>query len=254
MTETRPAIPDPIMREVRQRCGFGCVFCGMPLYQYDHMIDYSIVKEHKADNLTLLCNMHHQEKTNGLLTVNQVMFADRQPFNVINKASSPYLLNFQGADFSAVIGDVMMKLNNVNANRDFLIPFYVNNKKLISFEIIEGKLFFNLLLIDEKGNILMEIIENEMIYSSEIWDIEFIARRLKIRSGSRRILFDIEFNIPNSVKIHKAQFNCDEYQIDVKNGGFTTKGFQIFIKNILGARIVCALGKNDSGISGLING
>ena len=29
---------------------------------------------------------------------------------------------------------------------------------------------------------------------------------------------------------------------------------EIFIKNILGARIVCALGKNDSGISGLING
>jgi hypothetical protein len=29
-------IPDHVAREVRQRCGFGCVCCGSALYQYHH--------------------------------------------------------------------------------------------------------------------------------------------------------------------------------------------------------------------------
>lgn len=253
MGDERSAIPEPIKREVRQRCGFGCVICGLPLYQYDHMINYSIVKEHTVENLTLLCNMHHQEKTNGLLSVNQVMFADRKPYNVTNRLSSPYPFNFQGNDFSVIIGDVNMKIDRINTKRDFLIPFLVNNNKLVSFEIIEEQLFFNLLLINEKGELLIKIIENEMVYNSTIWDVEFVGKRLKIREGKGQIIFDIEFNIPNSVQIHKAQFNCDGYQIDVKDGGFTTKGFHISIKNIIGSRVVCALGDNK-GVRGLING
>jgi len=31
-------IPLPIQREVRQRCGFGCVICGTLLYEYDHIL------------------------------------------------------------------------------------------------------------------------------------------------------------------------------------------------------------------------
>ncbi len=37
----RPKIPLPIQREVRQRCGFGCVICGLPLYDYDHIIGWA---------------------------------------------------------------------------------------------------------------------------------------------------------------------------------------------------------------------
>jgi hypothetical protein len=43
-------------REIRQRCGFGCVLCGIRIYQYDHIIDYAQVQEHTADNITLLCD------------------------------------------------------------------------------------------------------------------------------------------------------------------------------------------------------
>lgn len=45
MNEEQPNsrnIPLPIQREVRQRCGFGCVICGMPLYEYEHMEEWAL--------------------------------------------------------------------------------------------------------------------------------------------------------------------------------------------------------------------
>lgn len=39
-------IPLSIQRKVRQRCGFGCVICGMPLYEYEHMAEWAQVKRH----------------------------------------------------------------------------------------------------------------------------------------------------------------------------------------------------------------
>jgi len=43
----------PIQREVRQRCGFGYVICGFPLYGYDHLKDWANFKEHIANDITL---------------------------------------------------------------------------------------------------------------------------------------------------------------------------------------------------------
>ena len=59
----RPPIPESMKREVRQRCGFGCVICGMPLYTYEHMLGYVNVDRHVAEELTLLCYQHQYERT-----------------------------------------------------------------------------------------------------------------------------------------------------------------------------------------------
>ena len=70
MTDEKPSsrnIPLPIQRDVRRRCGFGCVLCGLPLYEYDHMLGWAQAQEHAANEITLLCDQHHREKTNGLL-------------------------------------------------------------------------------------------------------------------------------------------------------------------------------------------
>lgn len=104
MAELRPEIPDPMKRAVRQRCGFGCVICGTPLYAYDHIIDYREVKEHKAENLTLLCDSHHREKTNGLLPLAQVQKRNASPYNIQHGVSSPYGLHLDGPRFDVLFG------------------------------------------------------------------------------------------------------------------------------------------------------
>jgi 5-methylcytosine-specific restriction endonuclease McrA len=44
----RPKIPEGVKREVRQRCGFGCVICGLPIYEYDHLVPYAQVLSHNT--------------------------------------------------------------------------------------------------------------------------------------------------------------------------------------------------------------
>jgi hypothetical protein len=55
-------IPFPIKRKIRQRCGFGCVICGLPLYEYEHLLGFAKVKRHVEKEITLLCDQHHREK------------------------------------------------------------------------------------------------------------------------------------------------------------------------------------------------
>jgi trigger factor len=93
MTEGRPPIPASTKRIVRQRCGFGCVFCGLPLYEYDHMGGYSPAVGHDPDEITLLCPDHHSQKTRGLLTEADVRRANASPVNIREGRTAPFGLN-----------------------------------------------------------------------------------------------------------------------------------------------------------------
>ena len=88
-------IPLPIQREVRKRCGFGCVICGFPLYEYDHLTGWANVYEHVAEDITLLCDQHHKEVTNGLLPREKVFEANKSPYNLKYGLCSPLLLHYE---------------------------------------------------------------------------------------------------------------------------------------------------------------
>jgi len=97
-------IPYPIQREIRQRCGFGCVVCGLPLYEYDHLLGWANVHRHVADEITLLCDRHHREKGSGLLPPSTVDGANRNPYNLRTGVSKPYDLHYSGDECEIVMG------------------------------------------------------------------------------------------------------------------------------------------------------
>ncbi|MHB0562224.1 hypothetical protein ACX3RA_15640, partial [Escherichia coli] len=50
-------IPETIKRQIRQRCGFGCVICGFGFYDYEHFKpDFVDAKVHDPNGMTLLCS------------------------------------------------------------------------------------------------------------------------------------------------------------------------------------------------------
>ena len=63
MPEKRPPLSPKLKREVRQRCGFGCVICGYPIYEYDHILGWAKVKRHLTMKITILCDQHTKAKT-----------------------------------------------------------------------------------------------------------------------------------------------------------------------------------------------
>lgn len=96
MAEDRPDIPEPLKRQVRQRCGFGCVICGVPVYHYDHLEEYSRVRVHEPDNLVLLCPNHHQDKTSHRLPKALLTKAAANPRNLSHPRTSAYRFFYGG--------------------------------------------------------------------------------------------------------------------------------------------------------------
>ena len=127
-------IPDPIQRIVRKRCGFGCVICGIPLYDYDHMEGWAKVYRHVASEITLLCRMHHNEKTYGLLPLKDVIAANDAPFNLRQGVSKPYDLHFSGKDVEVIMGGNRFLLE-IKKDPQGFISILVDQNILLGFFI-----------------------------------------------------------------------------------------------------------------------
>jgi len=205
-------IPLPIQREVRQRCGFGCVICGFPLYEYDHLKGWANVKEHIAEDITLLCDKHHREVTSGLLPRRKVFEANKSPYNLKKCKSKPYALHFEGNSCSIQIGGNYFS-TNYRGQPTESIPLIVDGIPLIGFVLEDGYLLLNLNLFDRFNNVVLKIINNHLFYSISPWDIQFIGKTLIIREKARKFLIRITFKPPNKVIINKGKFLCNGVEI-----------------------------------------
>ena len=74
------AIPAQIKREVRQRCGFGCVVCGAGIIQYEHVEpEFHEAESHDADKIALLCPQCHAKVTTRIWSKDKIKQAMRNP-------------------------------------------------------------------------------------------------------------------------------------------------------------------------------
>lgn len=208
-------IPLPIQREVRQRCGFGCVICGMPLYEYEHMAEWAKVKRHKADEITLLCDQHHREKTGGLLPKEYVIEANKNPFNLREGVSKPYNLHFSGKKAEIEIGSNSFTCEDKGYGTR-MIPISIDGIPLIGLILADNHLLLNLVVFDEFNSPILHIKNNQLFYSTSPWDIQLVGKKLTIREAHKKILIEIEFKPPNKVIINKGRFLCNGVEILVK--------------------------------------
>lgn len=194
-------IPPATRRAVRQRCGFGCVICGFPLYEYDHMAGWANVHRHDADEITLLCDTHHREKTSGLLPIGTVRVANADPLNRRIGASSPYALHYSGEQCEALIGSNKL---SARMQQDFA-AVVIDGLPLIGFRFEDGHYLLNVHLFNELNEPVLLIADNELTFSSDPWDIELVGTRLIIRAAARSIFIDMTFEPPNGIRIDRGR-------------------------------------------------
>lgn len=212
MADPSRNIPLPIQRDVRQRCGFGCVICGMPLYEYEHMLGWANVERHVAEEITLLCDQHHRERTSGLLPIEAVIELDKNPYNRREGVSKPYDLHYSGSHCEAVIGSNQFTTQDAGYGT-IMVPISVDGIPLIGFVLTDGHLLLNVNLFDEFNSPVLRITNNRLLYSISPWDIQLSGRRLVIREASRKLLIDIEFEVPNRIHISRGRFLCNGVEI-----------------------------------------
>lgn len=208
-------IPEDIKRKVRQRCGFGCVICGNPIYDYEHMNQWAIVREHVTEDITLLCPSHHREKTVGRLPLEMVKKADSMPYNIKHGRSNSMELYFSGNSCTFFFGGNSFSMDSHKIYPSILIPLMVDEVALFSFVLLGRKLMLNANIFDEDNNLILKIVNNNLVYSVDNWDITFIGKNLTIRQDLSKILLNISFETPNKVKINRARLFYNGKEISV---------------------------------------
>jgi len=217
--EQRDGIPDPIKRRVRQRCGYGCVICGAPIYEYDHIIEWSIVKKHEAENITLLCPQHHSEKTKGLLTKEQVVRANSKPFALQEGNNPPLNLNFEGNKASLKVGSLTFINEDVGFGAQ-LVPILIDGIPLVNIKLVSSKYLISMILFDRYNFPILKAVDNELIFRNDLFDVEMKANRLIIREAAGKILIEMVFKPPNEIIFRRGHLFCNGVEILVTKEGF----------------------------------
>ena len=212
MAKDREKIERAIKRSVRQRCGFGCIVCGKPFYEYDHIEEYSKVKEHEAENLTLLCPEHHNEKTKKLRSVDQVRAANANPFNKRNSRSGPYNLAYEGVMSKVALGSYRFLQSLGPTHRE---PLVLNGEPVVKVRTEDGNLLVSAKFSDAAGAVILTIEDNELRYDTNLWDVEFVANRLVVRESHRRIVAKITFSPPDEISVERGYFSHDGLLVKV---------------------------------------
>ncbi len=195
-----------MLRNIRTRCGFGCVICGIPLYEYDHMNGWANTKEHREEDITLLCDSHHKQVTNKLLSRNAVRNANSNPYNLQKGISKPYFLNYAGGNLVTVLGGNIFQTQ---------VPLIIEDQPIIGYKSDGETLLLYVRLFNEKGELILAIRENELVYSMDPWDIEFQTNQLTLRAGRGKFLIRMRFVVPNKLVIDRGTLRFKEHSVSI---------------------------------------
>jgi hypothetical protein len=215
MTKQRTPIPEPTKRAVRQRCGFGCVFCGLPLYEYEHMEEWAQVQRHAESEITLLCDRHHKEKTNGLLPIERVREANRDPYNLRTGVSTGYDLHYSGESCDFKVGGCDFMFSQAQRPATAIV-FAIGDVPLLAFTFEDGQLLLTIQVFNQAGEPVLWIDRNELKYRTDSWDVSFVGQTLTVRQGSRHILFEVRFAPPNVVEVTRGYLQINGQEILVR--------------------------------------
>ena len=184
------------------------------------MYGYTLENADDPAGITLLCPNHHDEKTKGLLPLDEVLAANVSPINIQNGVSAPFAVHYSGEHFKIHIGSgIFVGMSS------YLCALLLRDEEVIAFNVTdEGQLLLNVNLRDRSGNLALSIVDNEMLYSVETWDIEYVGKTLTVRQARGNIMFELLFEPPSSISLTRANLAYDEVVIDISPSAIHVTG------------------------------
>lgn len=197
-------VPMDVRREIRTRCGFGCVICGLAYYDYEHFDpDFKDAKEHKAEGMTLLCMQCNQKRARGTLSAATVARANAHPkckqqgfaSELFDFGLEPIEVKFAGASF--VDCGTLIQVRGVDL-LSFKPPAEPGSPFLLSG-----------LLSDATGATTLRIVDNEWFAGDENWDVEVVGPLITIRRGVGDIALQVRVMPPHALVIERVDMQCE---------------------------------------------
>lgn len=219
-------IPSAVKRQVRQECGFGCVICGAPLYDYEHIDDFAMVKSHEPKNIALLCPTHHAMKTRKVIDRATVQMARQAAVNRRRARSGPFTLPPAGA-FEVEIGTCRAWTTLPPHGADYPI-IWIEGHSHLAIHSVDGLITFSMELCDQLGNSLVTVDHGEIKTTTGVWDITYEGGNLKIRAGPGTIVADMRLT-NSSLNVKQGYFRRDGLGFSASAEGLDAKSGTVSI-------------------------
>jgi len=224
-------VPEPVKREIRKRCGFGCIKCGRLFCEYHHFApEFPKAEGHNPQGITLLCPNHHADCTSGRINNDSIRKHDQDPY-CLKKGHSKYLLEDLEFPLEVVLGSIVFI-------SDDGVLLKIDDEEILGITsgtedeppYINSKLSLN------SGDDLI-IVKNEIIAGTKSWDIESKSSEITIRKKLGDIALNLFFEPPRRIFIKRIKMNYKGNIIETEFEG------KILIKTPSGAMIDFARGE-----------
>ncbi|MHA0034704.1 hypothetical protein [Deinococcus sp. PESE-13] len=195
-------IPEDVKRQVRQRCGFGCVVCGLALTDYEHVDPtFSEAKFHDPEAIVLLCPTHHAAVTRGQMSKSRVLEYSKKP-TALSAGFTHGAFEVSDRPLTVTLGNLVCedtpRIITVGA-----IPLLSFSKSAYPDEPWQ----MSAVMADLFGNPLLTVRENIWRASTARWDIQSIGNRLIIRNGAKNIGLRLRHEPGNHLIFEQAKLS-----------------------------------------------
>ncbi len=182
-------------REIRQRCGFGCVICGHAIVEYHHLNPgFANVREHVAEEIVLLCPNHHT-LANKRISDAEIRNIARNPMALqMGFAHDEWHLS---SEPDIIIGTVKFIKSSVLINSHGAPLFWVEAP-----ESRFGPIRISSVINDITGKEVVYINRNEIFIKSNLYDVSTKGSKTTIRRKRGEIIFEFEIT-DSQIKINR---------------------------------------------------
>jgi hypothetical protein len=184
MPRERDHIPAGVARILRQEAGFGCCACGFPIFEYQHIVPWSVEHHDRPEDMMILCPNHHAECTRGALPEAQQRAWKANPYN-IERGYVDGLLRVEQTYCAVDCGSCQLVNDGIH--------LIVDNEPLLSLRIEDHRMLLSLKLYGEQDRPLVTIEDNEWTSGDPtVWDLEAGFRTLTLRQKSRDVRLRVD--------------------------------------------------------------
>jgi len=201
-------IPEGVQRRIRQNAGFGCVICGLGIWEYEHLDpEYADAKEHDPEAMTLLCAQCHTKKTRGFIDKKTVLNASKNPKALKNGFSNEFF-TFNDQPLKIYFGGAVFE--------DCRIPLQINGIPILEMyspEEVGAPFRLSATFYDSNGLKTLRIEKNEWRALNDNWDVDTEGSVIIIREKLGKISLVIKAVPPNEIRIERIKMKFKEIDI-----------------------------------------
>lgn len=189
-------IPEKVKKTVQNRDHRRCVVCGTPIFEYYPLKKFYTEKP-SSSNVVLLCPKHFKEARKGSLNEEALEEARLNPFKPEKSRLGEYEIDFQSDVVQLKIGSNHM-MRVFTKEKDSFAAIKYRNFPIVKLEKKKEGLTLTICMIDNKNNITLLIVDNEVVIATLNWTIEYQNNNLIIEDEDKEYKLQLVIDSTNN--------------------------------------------------------